>query len=97
MTSKQKKIIICWTLIAISIAIRVAFLKFESGDYTGFLSIWVDSYRNQSIGDAMRSDISDYPPVYNYFLILFSRININELYLIKALSTLLLNIIHLCI
>ncbi len=73
-------------LLAISTLVRLAYADVRSGDYNIHLSSWVQTYRGMSITDCFVKQVGNYPPLYNYFLILFSRINISDLYLIKSLS-----------
>lgn len=58
----------------------------ESSDYKVFLSKWVASYRELPLKECFSTKIGNYSPPYNYFLILFSRINFSDLYLIKMFS-----------
>lgn len=64
--------------------------QFLSGDYTAFLRVWSDKYREGSFSDALNSivTVSDYTPLYNYFLVIFARIGLNSLYSIKVLTLL---------
>ncbi len=73
-------------LLAISTIVRLAYADVRSNDYTSYLASWVQTYRGMSITDCFVKQVGNYPPLYNYFLILFSRINISDLYLIKSLS-----------
>ena len=38
------------------------------------------------LGECFTKQVGNYPPLYNYFLILFSRLPVSDLYLIKTLS-----------
>ncbi|HEY8390479.1 MAG TPA: hypothetical protein VIL26_05965, partial [Clostridia bacterium] len=83
---KKAEIIILALLLLMSLITRILFADFITNDYLEFLSVWCKEYKAGSIGDAMRSNISNYMPAYNYFLILFSRTPLNDLYEIKLLS-----------
>ena len=78
----------CFFAVVIFINILFRFLNADvvSGDYANFLQRWVSAYRNMSLKSCFTSNVSNYSPPYNYFLILFSRIPFNDLYLIKTLS-----------
>ena len=43
-------------------------------------------YRTLSVKESFITQVGNYSPLYNYFLIAFSRLNIYDLYLIKMLS-----------
>lgn len=78
----------CFFAMSIFINILFRFLNADvmSSDYVNFLQKWVSAYRNMSLKSCFASNISNYSPPYNYFLILFSRIPFRDLYLIKTLS-----------
>ncbi len=73
-------------MFALSYVVRIGFADFKSIDYTEFLSKWVEEYRQMPLGECFTKQVGNYPPLYNYFLILFSRLPVNDLYLIKTLS-----------
>ena len=84
---KLKPILIISGTIALAFLIRVFFADFVSGDYEYFLKGWLTAYRETGIPGAFRSTISNYVPLYNYFLIAFSRMDfVYDLYMIKLLS-----------
>jgi len=68
--------------------VRICMFYFVSKDYIDFLHPWLEQMRGLSLAEAMSTDIGDYNMPYLYFLFIISRININELYLIKLLSCL---------
>ena len=79
-------------LITIAIVIgsfifRIFSADFVSADYRDYLSVWLDYYNTHTVAESMRSNISNYVPLYNYFLILFTHLPVYDLYLIKLLST----------
>ncbi|MCH5155585.1 MAG: DUF2029 domain-containing protein [Clostridiales bacterium] len=73
-------------MLALSYLLRILFADYRSNDYNWFLSKWVAEYRTLSVSECFVKQVGNYPPVYNYFLIAFSRIKISDLYLIKTLS-----------
>ncbi len=88
--AKHKKsattVIIIAVMLALSYAVRICFANFQSKDYVNHLSQWVEEYRSLPLADCFIKQVGNYPPLYNYFLIAFSRMNISDLYLIKTLS-----------
>lgn len=83
---KNRALIYVSAILALSYLIRLLFANFQSTDYNDHLSRWVAEYRTLEIKDCFINQVGNYPPLYNYFLILFSRLNISDLYLIKTLS-----------
>jgi len=83
---KSKVTLIVLSLFALSYIIRILVVDVILGDYSDCLSKWVDEYRSLSIKDCFVQQVGNYAPFYNYFLILFSRLPIYDLYLIKTLS-----------
>lgn len=73
-------------ILAISYLVRILFADFQSNDYIYFLSKWVAEYRTLTLSACFVKQVGNYPPLYNYFLIAFSRLSISDLYLIKTLS-----------
>jgi len=65
---------------------RLLPLELHSADYDVFLYEWVEFYRSNGGFSALMLSIGDYNFPYLYFLAFFSYLNINQLYLIKALS-----------
>lgn len=83
---RSEKMFPVLALFALSYFIRIGFADFESVDYTLFLSRWLEEYRAMPLRECFATQVGNYPPLYNYFLILFSRLPLKELYLIKTLS-----------
>ena len=75
-------------LVVLAYVIRLGFFDYETTDYTWFLKVWADYFRNGGGFKALKASIGNYNIPYLYFLALFSYFNISDLYLIKALSTL---------
>ncbi len=82
---KSKRLAAVAVLLGASYVLRVLFADFESGDYA-ILTSWVAEYKTLSVKDCFIKQVGNYPPLYNYFLILFSRLPLSDLYLIKTLS-----------
>lgn len=78
-------------IVAIGVALIVVIIlgaNIESGDYTAFLKLWCEAYSDCSISDALKkiTEVSNYTPFYNYFLIAIAGLKINFLYGIKFVS-----------
>lgn len=73
-------------LLLVSYFIRILYADFVSKDYFYFLGPWTETYRNLTIEECFKNQVGNYPPLYNYFLILFSRIPLKDMYLIKVFS-----------
>ena len=82
----SKNTLIALSLFALSYILRILVVDVINGDYKFCLSKWVAEYRSLSIKDCFVKQVGNYAPFYNYFLILFSRLPIYDLYLIKTLS-----------
>ena len=66
---------------------RLYFLEYQSLDYQDFLAKWAAYFRNNGGIAALGDQIGNYNFPYLYFLALFSYVPLNDLYLIKFLST----------
>lgn len=75
-------------LLALALGLRAAAFDYETLDYINFLSRWVDFFRQYGGFKALRYPIGNYNIPYLYFLALFSVLPMDDLYLIKLLSTL---------
>ena len=83
---KSKTTWVVLVLFALSYLVRILLADFTSGDYNLYLSKWVNQYRSMPLKTCFIEQVGNYAPFYNYFLILFSRLPIYDLYLIKTLS-----------
>ncbi len=83
---KSKTLLYTGLMLAVTYVIRIVFMNYISKDYVNFLSQWVAEYRTLSIKEGLVKQVGNYAPLYNYFLIAFSRIDLKDLYLIKTLS-----------
>ncbi len=86
-TRNKQTIFIVGTILLLGIILRILGADHQTYDYSYYLHNWIEDYKNKSLKDCFVSTISNYTPPYNYFLILFSRLPIYDLYLLKALST----------
>ena len=75
-------------LLALALGLRAWVFDYETLDYVNFLSRWVEFFRQYGGFRALRYSIGNYNIPYLYFLALFSLIPMDDLYLIKLLSTL---------
>ncbi len=75
-------------LLIAALVSRVSMFDYETLDYINFLSRWVEFFRQYGGFRALRYQIGNYNIPYLYFLALFSVLPIDDLYLIKLLSTL---------
>ena len=83
---KTKYLLISTLALALAFGLRAALMNFESGDYTVFLTKWVDYFRTNGGFAGLKSSIGNYNLPYLYFLAAFSHSGVRDLYLIKLLS-----------
>ena len=65
---------------------RVSLLYFVSDDYEYFLKDWVRKLGEMSVKEALCTPLGDYNMPYIYILLIFSRINMHSMLLIKSFS-----------
>ena len=65
---------------------RVSLLYFVSDDYEYFLRDWVRKFGEMSVKEALCTSIGDYNLPYIYILLIFSRIDLHSMLLIKSFS-----------
>ena len=86
--SRKLVVLLCATLF-LSLVIRLCGFNFESGDYQNHLSRWYDFFlehgRWNGLGK-MTLEVSNYPPLYLYFLSLGTLLPLPKLYSIKLIS-----------
>ena len=75
-------------LLALALGLRALLFDYETLDYLNFLSRWVEFFREHGGFSALRYPIGNYNIPYLYCLALFSILPMDDLYLIKLLSTL---------
>lgn len=83
--TKDIKIIAIIALVATAV-FRIMFADYKSGDYIVYLEGWLNHYRNLSVADGLKYAVGNYSPPYNYFLQLFAKLPIFDLYMIKVVS-----------
>lgn len=66
--------------------VRVSLFYYESFDYIHSLAPWVSRYREMTFWQALGTKVSNYNQPYMYFLNIFARLPVSDLYLIKHLS-----------
>ena len=65
---------------------RVSLLYYVSDDYEFFLDLWVKKLASLPVKEALSTPVGDYNMPYLYILLVFSRLNIDSMLLIKSLS-----------
>ena len=85
--NNAKNMLICAGLIAVCMLLRGLVMNYETLDYQGFLTKWVDYFRDNGGWSALRGSIGNYNLPYLYFLALFSYMDVPDLYLIKLLKS----------
>jgi len=70
----------------LALYLRFLLRNFVSGDYRDYLSRWINFFRDNSGAHAIKNLQSDYNVIYQYFLIIVSYLNLNDLYLVKIFS-----------
>lgn len=69
----------------IAMLARVSMLDFITADYNSFLSGWLDIFRKGGFA-MLAQNVGDYNLIYQYFLLLITKIPLHDLYLIKLIS-----------
>ena len=81
------RVVATYGLLVLAFVLRSLMLDYQTLDYQDFLSKWVEYYRINGGVKAFAAPLGNYNIPYMYFLCLFSYLPINDLYLIKLLST----------
>ena len=81
-----KHVLVSASLLAAAFVLRGLCLPYETLDYQNFLAVWVDFFRQNGGLSALGMPVGNYNVPYLFFLALFSRSPIPDLYLIKLLS-----------
>ena len=81
----QKEFLLCGLVLGLSVLARAAMLDFASADYESFLVKWVQYFRENGVR-ALAENVGDYNLLYQYALLIISRIPLCDLYLIKLFS-----------
>ncbi len=72
-------------LFLISLIPRLLVLDFESGDYTGNLSLWYDTLKNEGFASLSRG-FHNYSPPYLYLMYLVSLLPLKKIWAIKLIA-----------
>ena len=64
---------------------RVSMLDFITADYNSFLSGWLDIFRKGGFRQ-LAENVGDYNLIYQYFLLMITKVPLHDLYLIKLIS-----------
>ena len=70
---------------ALTMIARVSMLDFVTADYTSFLTKWVDMFREGGF-KLLSENVGDYNLLYQYALLLISKSQLHDLYLIKYVT-----------
>ena len=76
-------------LLLAALFLRLSLFDHISGDYVSFLSIWTETMRGMTAGQALSTPIGDYNMPYLYVILLISRLPFYDLYCIKLFSVLM--------
>ena len=72
-------------VMALTMAARVSMLDYISSDYQSFLVLWLDAFRKGGFA-TLGENVGDYNLIYQYILLLISKVPLKDLYLIKLFS-----------
>ena len=64
---------------------RVSMLDFITADYRSFLSGWLSAFREGGFKQ-LAQNVGDYNLIYQYFLLMITKVPLHDLYLIKLIS-----------
>ena len=82
---ERKELLFTGLLAAAAMLARVAMLDFVTADYRAFLSGWIEAFR-QGGARMLAENVGDYNLIYQYFLLIVSRLPFKDLYMIKWFS-----------
>ncbi|MDR2600617.1 MAG: hypothetical protein LBC73_10145 [Oscillospiraceae bacterium] len=84
----NKIVMYIFTIIAVIalIIVRGSLFYFESIDYDFHIKHWIATFRGTTFIEGFRTPVGDYNVPYLYILNVIARINIPDLYLVKAVS-----------
>lgn len=83
---KPAHVLCAAALLAAAFTLRGLCLDYQTDDYRDFLAVWVDFFRANGGLAALGQPVGNYNVPYLFFLALFSKSSIPDLYLIKLLS-----------
>ncbi len=86
--SKKTKIILFIGILLLVLVFAICTSNYVSGDYYIYLGNWIESYKSLSFSECLNNitTISNYTPVYNYFLIIIAKLGVNSLHAIKFVT-----------
>ena len=82
---ERRELLLCGLVLGLSVLARAAMLDFASADYESFLVKWVQYFRENGVR-ALAENVGDYNLLYQYALLIISKIPLCDLYLIKLFS-----------
>ena len=82
---KRGSLVFVGAFAALTMIARVSMLDYVTADYTSFLTKWVDMFREGGF-KLLAENVGDYNLLYQYALMLISRSQLHDLYLIKYVT-----------
>ncbi len=82
---KGSTLLFTGAFMAVTMLARVSMLDFITADYNSFLSLWLSQFREGGF-EMLAKNVGDYNLIYQYFLLLITRMPLHDLYLIKLIS-----------
>ncbi len=82
-----KRLLAASALLVGAFAIRMCFIDARSGDYNSFLQHWAEFFRINGGFAALKHSVGDYNLPYLYIMALISYVPVDDLYMIKFVST----------
>lgn len=83
---KNKLLLFNLLVTIIALLVRLSLIKFQTGDYIGFLHPWMTEAKRSGGLLALGKQIGDYNVLYQFLIALGSYLPLNDLYLYKGLS-----------
>ncbi|RMX26738.1 hypothetical protein [Limosilactobacillus reuteri] len=83
---KNKLLLFNLLVTIIAFLVRLSLIKFQTGDYIGFLHPWMTEMKRSGGLLALGKQIGDYNVLYQFLIALGSYLPLNDLYLYKGLS-----------
>lgn len=87
---QKKQILFTWLTLGGVLILTIWLASFRSGDWKNYLNPWITEYRALGWADAFQkiTEVSDYTPLYNYWLIFIAHVFSAQgcLYAVKYLS-----------
>ena len=86
MFEKKNDKLLFAAIIISALILRFLLRDYASKDFSGYISVWINHFRNNGGIHGLKNLKSDYNVVYNYLLIIISYFRFNDLYLVKLIS-----------